>query len=327
MDGSGKNLDDSGDRSQRSSSPPGRRDALTLTFASGPSAALGAEAVPSHYVSRTWSLRSEAARVCNHLVVVGIGTVTLSRDDGDQVLAGPAIAWLPAGCADQLEIAAGATAHMLRLKEGAWHRYVSPSAEEAYLDLARLREPLTLHVDADLAATVSRSIAVAVGELASPTRAGAVSIISAELTLCLLRLWRMMARDDTQGEGNSAETLSRFRRLVEQHYHHQLRVADFASLLSVSSDRLHAICTRTLQRSPSALIQQRVVQEAVQRLETGGTTIKQIAFALGFKDTAYFSRFFAKHTGVSPRAWRRSSAMRGEAGKPAAPALNFADWP
>ncbi len=51
------------------------------------------------------------------------------------------------------------------------------------------------------------------------------------------------------------------------------------------------------------------------------------AFALGFKDTAYFSRFFAKHTGRSPRSWRRSVSARGEAARLPAPTLQFADWP
>jgi len=34
-------------------------------------------------------------------------------------------------------------------------------------------------------------------------------------------------------------------------------------------------------------------------------TVKQIAFALGFKDTAYFSRFFSKHAGQSPASFRK----------------------
>ncbi len=42
--------------------------------------------------------------------------------------------------------------------------------------------------------------------------------------------------------------------------------------------------------------------------------VKQIAFALGFKDTAYFSRFFRKHTGEAPGVWRRRVAARRRAG-------------
>lgn len=327
MDGSGKNLHISGyspARRQHGGTAGGTHPA----FAHGASAAVTAEIAPSHFTARVWSLSSEAAAACNHLIVLTTGTAEIAgRQFETKPLVGPMIAWLPAGSADQIEVGAGATSSVLRLRESVWHRYVAPSAEPAYLDLTRAREILTLPLDGGLSSTLAGSIAAIATELAAPARAGAVSIISAELTLCLLRLWRLITRDDTQGEGNTTEILSRFRRLVEEHYHHQLRVGDFASLLGVSPDRLHALCTRALDRSPSALIQQRVVQEAVLRLETSGATVKQIAFALGFKDTAYFSRFFSKHTGRSPRAWRRTFTARGEAGRTKLPSLNFADWP
>jgi AraC family transcriptional activator of pobA len=74
------------------------------------------------------------------------------------------------------------------------------------------------------------------------------------------------------------------------------------------------------------LIQQRVIKEAAVRLEASSATVKQIAFALGFKDTAYFNRFFRKHTGETPGAWRRRAAARGRARR-SNPTLNFADWP
>jgi AraC family transcriptional activator of pobA len=208
-----------------------------------------------------------------------------------------------------------------------WHRYLPPSAEPAYLALEGARGIMALPVDPDLVTTLSRSIAAIAAEIATPARNGAASIMSAELTLCVLRFWRLFGSDHTLDEaGSSAEILGRFRRLLEERYHQQLRVGDYASLLGVTPDRLHALCSRELKRSPSALIQQRVIKEAAARLETGTVTVKQIAFALGFKDTAYFSRFFSKHTGEAPGAWRRRVAARGRTGRFGS-ALNFADWP
>ena len=33
-------------------------------------------------------------------------------------------------------------------------------------------------------------------------------------------------------------------------------------------------------------------------------SVTDIAYAVGFEDPAYFSRFFARHVGQPPRSWR-----------------------
>jgi AraC family transcriptional activator of pobA len=291
-------------------------------------APVGAELIGPHYVARRWMLASKAARPFIHLLCLHAGA-TAEVGDGSEMtaLAGPAIVWLPADTAEYLDVAAGATAELLQLRTGVWHRYLPPSAEPAYLALEGAGGIMALPVEPDLVTTMSRSIAAIAAEIAAPARSGAASIMSAELTLCVLRFWRLFAGDSDRGEeGSSAEILNRFRRLLEERYQQHLRVSDYARLLGMTPDRLHALCSRELKRSPSELIQQRVVREAASRLEAGTVAVKQIAFALGFKDTAYFNRFFRKHTGEAPGVWRRRVAARARAGR-SRPTLNFADWP
>ena len=298
-----------------------------MAGASG-AAPVGAELIAPHYVARRWMLTSKASRPFIHLLCLHGGAVAeVSHGGKTMALAGPAMVWLPAGSADHLEISAGATAELLQLRAGVWHRYLPPSAEPAYLALESAGGIMALPVEPDLATTMSRSIAAIAAEIVSPARSGAASIMSAELTLCVLRFWRLFAGDSERDEeGSSAEILSRFRRLLEERYQQHLRVSDYAKLLGMTPDRLHALCSRELQRSPSELIQQRVVKEAAARLEAGAGAVKQIAFALGFKDTAYFNRFFRKHTGEAPGVWRRRVAARARTGR-SRPTLNFADWP
>src|SRR5262249_5766119 len=273
-------------------------------------------------------LRSNAARPFIHLFCLTRGSAAAACVDSKvKALSGPELVWLPAGCAEHLEVSAGATGHLLHLRSDIWHRYLPSSAEPAYLDLASASDILAFAVEPDLVTSVGRSIGAIAGEIATPARNGAASIISSELTLCVLRFWRLFAdASNLQAPGSSTEILSRFRRLVEERYHQQLRVAEYADLLGVTADRLHSLCRRALERSPSELIQQRLIQEAATRLETSNATVKQIAFALGFKDTAYFNRFFSKHAGEAPGAWRRRVAARGKAGR-SRPTLTFADWP
>ena len=46
------------------------------------------------------------------------------------------------------------------------------------------------------------------------------------------------------------------------------------------------------------------MQQIVGQLIFGSMSIEQIAYGLGFMDAAYFTRFFRKHTGVSPKVFR-----------------------
>lgn len=67
------------------------------------------------------------------------------------------------------------------------------------------------------------------------------------------------------------------------------------------------------------VINARLVHEAQRDLVYTSNSIQQLADSLGFADETYFGRFFRKHTGLSPRAFRLKAleAMRApESGGP-----------
>ena len=57
-------------------------------------------------------------------------------------------------------------------------------------------------------------------------------------------------------------------------------------------------------KSPSQLIQERVMLEAKKQLHLTHKSIKEVAAALHFSDEHYFSRFFKKQAGISPTVFR-----------------------
>ena len=52
-------------------------------------------------------------------------------------------------------------------------------------------------------------------------------------------------------------------------------------------------------------ISQRIVLEATRDLTFTVLSVKEIAYSLGFDDPAYFTRFFTKHTGLTPTQFRK----------------------
>lgn len=84
---------------------------------------------------------------------------------------------------------------------------------------------------------------------------------------------------------------------------------DFAERLSVHVNHLNRVVKASTGRTTSTLINNRIVQEAVQMLQHSDYTISEIAFALGFEETASFSNFIKKHTDLSPTAHRAISTV------------------
>jgi AraC-like DNA-binding protein len=93
--------------------------------------------------------------------------------------------------------------------------------------------------------------------------------------------------------------------LVETHYLRFGTIGQYAEALGVSERQLNDAVKRTVARTASQVVQERVVLEAKRWLSNTETGIAEIAFRLNIEDPAYFARFFKKQTGLTPGDFRR----------------------
>ena len=96
-----------------------------------------------------------------------------------------------------------------------------------------------------------------------------------------------------------------FRRLIEKHFREHWQVADYATALNVSTSTLNRMCHERFGSSAKGIIVERVISEAKRRLVYTQQPLDQIAYYLGYKDPAYFSRVFKKLEKLSPGEYRR----------------------
>jgi AraC family transcriptional activator of pobA len=101
------------------------------------------------------------------------------------------------------------------------------------------------------------------------------------------------------------DRLGRFRQLIEAHYLEHWPVSRYAGELALSESSLNRLCRGLAGGTAFEVVQQRLALEARRRLTYVAGPVAMIAAELGFKDPAYFCRFFRKHAGVSPTAFRR----------------------
>jgi len=102
------------------------------------------------------------------------------------------------------------------------------------------------------------------------------------------------------------DTIREFNVLVEQNFREYHQVQDYADLLHKSSKTISNLFSKFSSQSPLELIHTRLLLEAKRQLLYTDKTAKQIAFEIGFQDISGFSRFFKKHTEMSPSQFRNS---------------------
>jgi len=99
-------------------------------------------------------------------------------------------------------------------------------------------------------------------------------------------------------------TVDALRRLVEEHFRHERLIAFYADALAMTPDRLNDHVKRVTGVTAGHLIRQRVLTEAKRQLVFTNQAIQEIAYDLAFSDPSHFTRFFRKHTGLTPQAFR-----------------------
>jgi AraC-like DNA-binding protein len=96
----------------------------------------------------------------------------------------------------------------------------------------------------------------------------------------------------------------RFILLLDAHYLTTSSVADYADMLHVTSNYLSETVRRTQGQPAGKLIRERLLLEAKRLLRYSDLPVAEIATYLNFEDPSYFGRFFKKHTGFTPSAFR-----------------------
>jgi AraC-like DNA-binding protein len=89
----------------------------------------------------------------------------------------------------------------------------------------------------------------------------------------------------------------------------ELKVQSVSEQVNIHPSSLARSFKKDLGISIKNYIDKMVVQIAKEKLVLTGLTVKQIAYFLRFNDEFYFSRFFKKHTGYSPKQYRLLNRM------------------
>lgn len=136
------------------------------------------------------------------------------------------------------------------------------------------------------------------------------SVMHAYLHVLLVRAHRVLERGGRLAHADPAPPLVRhFQDLVTRSTGRRQRVRDYSDLLGVTPSHLAEAVREVTGRTPGQIIRDAQIAEAKRLLRHTDKTIGEIAYSLGFNDSAYFGRFFKREAGVSPGEFRRHGRM------------------
>ena len=248
-----------------------------------------------------WTIKPHIHRDLNHVILICEGGGAM-RADGDTVsFDAPSLLLVPAG------IIHGFT--WLRESLG-WVTTISDSYLRHLLarddDLQPLfRGPHAISLPPADFTEAQAAIQRMARELAwaGPGQRGAIEALLLGLLVQALR--RAAVRYASAGtSGRQTRLVARLRERIEQRFRERDPVAAHALALGVSETTLRQACRSVAGMSPAAMVDERALLEARRLLIYSNLSIAEIAYAIGFDDPAYFSRFFTRHVGRSPRDWR-----------------------
>ncbi len=98
--------------------------------------------------------------------------------------------------------------------------------------------------------------------------------------------------------------IGRFKALLEQHFKKERSPSFYAEQLGIAPNTFSKQCAAYFLKSPSQLIQERVILEAKKQIHLTHKSMKVIAAELNFDDENYFSRYFKKYASITPTTFR-----------------------
>ena len=114
------------------------------------------------------------------------------------------------------------------------------------------------------------------------------------ILITLIELHQQSAQSESGNFGG------KFLQLLGQYIREKRKVADYAALMNLSTDKLTALCKETFGTTPLRLIHEALLLEIKRQMVSGNLSLKEIAFELNFDSTANFSSFVKSATKFTP---------------------------
>lgn len=285
-----------------------------------------AECLEPSLQRRLVTLQRQQKNSLTHILLLTSGGYFEPSADGEEPVLGPCLLVIPPDGRERLRLEAGCRMHLVALSSNELVDAFGDDPDGVACRLCLTRPQKIIDMEAASVQAMEQQFRGLYQEQARGEQASWF-VLASHVRLLGAAIWRLAGAEPEFGSAaDHLSLLQRFRQLVEREFRQQRPISYYAQQLHMTPDRLHAVCTRQLRRSPLDLVHDRLLQEARLRLQRSGLPVHIISDSLNFKDPAHFSRFFKRRTGHSPAQYR--ATLKAASERDAALAnLEYHDWP
>jgi AraC family transcriptional regulator, transcriptional activator of pobA len=257
-----------------------------------------------------WKISPHMHRTLHQLVLVLRGRGTSLAEGVVVRFSPPALVVVPAGTVHGFEFEADTRGFVVSITQDLAREVAQ--REPGIAGLFENPATFEFHSDALCVTDLADGFEMLTRELdrALPGHALALEGLLKVILANALRLAHTPTDSAEAAAGRYRLLVTRFRKLVEGAFRDGWSLADYTAALNVSQSQLRNACLGVTEESPMQIVHARILLEAKRQLLYTSMAVREVGYALGFDDPAYFTRFFSQRTGVSPRAFR----LRGPLG-------------
>ncbi|OYW84682.1 MAG: hypothetical protein B7Z22_10150 [Hyphomonas sp. 32-62-5] len=131
------------------------------------------------------------------------------------------------------------------------------------------------------------------------------AILEAQIAIALCNIARLHSTATAVNLPAIAMLVSRYQHLVDQQFREDRRIGDYVQALGTTPHLLDQAVRKVLGTTVKDVIIERRMLESKRLLLFTVRSVEDISFEIGFRDAAYFSRFFRHRVGQPPSLWRQ----------------------
>jgi AraC-like DNA-binding protein len=133
-------------------------------------------------------------------------------------------------------------------------------------------------------------------------------IIRSLLDLILLTCTQLYPKEYSVIPNNKGHiTVKKFMLLIEENYEQNLKVNDYANMLSITANHLTQLVKQITGKTTNEILQEKNILEIKRLLLYTNLTVTEIAAQMNFADQSYLTKYFKKCTGQTPIQYRVES--------------------